>query len=114
VPRAEFIAGVAATLAQMQAGLFERALKLRKDHSRSIDSLAEFEEFFTPQSEEQPELHGGLAHCHFVDNTPEMHAILARLKVTVRCIPVDAQEEGGRCIFTGRPSRRRAVFAKAY
>ncbi len=114
VPRGRFVAEVAATLAEMQTGLFERARLLREEHSVRIDSLAEFEEFFTPQNQEKPEIHGGLAWCHFVDDTPEMNEVLGRLKVTVRCIPVDAEEEDGRCIFTGQPSRRRAVFAKAY
>ena len=78
-----------------------------------IDSLAEFEKFFTPKNAENPEIHGGLAYCHFVDS-PEMDEKLKELKVTVRCVPVDAAEEPGKCIFTGQPSTRRGVFAKAY
>jgi prolyl-tRNA synthetase len=35
-------------------------------------------------------------------------------KATIRCIPLDAQEEAGSCILTGKPSSRRVVFAKAY
>jgi prolyl-tRNA synthetase len=78
-----------------------------------IDSLKEFEAFFTPENAEQPEIHGGLAYCHFVDS-PEMDEKLKELKVTIRCIPLSGEEEPGKCIFTGRASAKRGVFAKAY
>jgi prolyl-tRNA synthetase len=113
VARAEFVANIAKTLGDIQQSLFNRALKLRDDATVRIDSLAEFEKFFTPKNEENPEIHGGLAYCHFVDS-PEMNEKLKDLKVTIRCIPVDSPEEPGKCIFTARPSQRRAVFAKAY
>jgi prolyl-tRNA synthetase len=78
-----------------------------------LDSLAEFERYFTPQNADEPEIHGGLAYCHFVDS-PAMDEKLKELKVTIRCVPIDAEEEPGRCIVTGQPSSRRGVFAKAY
>jgi prolyl-tRNA synthetase len=40
--------------------------------------------------------------------------LLKKHKVTIRCIPLDRAAEEGKCIFTGKPSKRRAVFAKAY
>ena len=43
-----------------------------------------------------------------------MHELLKELKVTIRCVPLDAPEEPGKCIFTGKPSTKRAIFAKAY
>jgi prolyl-tRNA synthetase len=113
VPRAEFVAGVAELLGQMQQNLFDRALALREAATVKIDDLGEFEAFFTPKNEEKPEIHGGLALCHFVD-TPEIDERLKALKVTVRGVPLDGEEEEGKCLFTGRPSRRRAMFAKAY
>ena len=76
-------------------------------------TLKEFEAFFTPKNEEQPEIHGGLAYSHFVES-PEMDEKLKALKVTIRCVPLDAQDEPGKCIFTGQPSNQRGVFAKAY
>jgi prolyl-tRNA synthetase len=112
--RDEFVANIGKLLADIQQSLFNRALKLREQATVKIDGLAEFEKFFTPKDAENPEIHGGLAYAHFVDNTPEMNEKLKDLKVTVRCIPIDAPEELGKCIFTGQPSTRRAVFAKAY
>lgn len=112
-PRAEFVAGIADLLGEMQQNLFDRALALRESVTVKIDNLADFEAFFTPKNPEKPEIHGGLALCHFVDS-PEIEEKLKALKVTVRCIPLDAEEEPGKCIFTGQPSQRRALFAKAY
>jgi prolyl-tRNA synthetase len=43
-----------------------------------------------------------------------MNEKLKDLKVTIRCVPIDAPEEAGKCIFTGKPSAKRGVFAKAY
>jgi prolyl-tRNA synthetase len=114
VGRDEFVANIGKLLTDIQQSLFDRAFKLREQATVKIDSLAEFEKFFTPKDAENPEIHGGLAYSHFVDNTPEMNEKLKELKVTVRCIPIDAPEEPGKCIFTGQPSNRRAVFAKAY
>lgn len=112
--RAQFVATVADTLDAIQQHLFDRALRFRQQHTRRIDSLDEFRAWFTPQNEEKPEIHGGFALCHCVDGAPQMEAILKELKVTPRCIPIDGEDEPGKCLFTGQPSRRRAVFAKAY
>jgi prolyl-tRNA synthetase len=113
VARAEFVATVAQTLAEMQQALFDRAVAFRNEHTRTIDDLGEFKSYFTPKNVDQPEIHGGIAMCHFHDG-PDLKAVLDELKVTIRCIPTDAPEEPGKCIVTGQPSTRRAAFAKAY
>jgi prolyl-tRNA synthetase len=113
MPRGELVSNVAATLNEMQHGLLQRAIRYRNDASVRIDSLQEFEKFFTPKNQEDPEIHGGFAHCHFADS-PEMDEKLKALKVTIRCLPLAGDDEPGKCIFTGRPSARRGVFAKAY
>ena len=113
VPRAEFVSTVTSMLNEMQQSLFQRASAMRDEHTRRIDSLAEFEAFFTPANEEQPEIHGGFALCHWSEG-PEMEEVLKRLKATIRCVPLEGDDEPGKCIFSGNPSSRRAVFAKAY
>ena len=113
VPRGEFVETAGGRLDEIQSDLFRRAEHLRESNSRNIDTLDEFREFFTPENAKSPEIHGGFAHCHFAD-TPEVDEILKPLKVTVRCIPVDGEDDPGECMFTGKPSPRRAVFAKAY
>jgi prolyl-tRNA synthetase len=107
VARPEFIATAARRLAEIQKSLFDRAAALRTEATVEIDTLKKFEKFF---AEEAP---GGLAYCHFVDS-PAMEEKLKELKCTVRCIPLNAPAEPGKCIFTGEPSERRGVFARAY
>ncbi len=113
MPRDAFLAQVPAMLAEMQQTLFHRAEAAREAVTVEIDDLAEFEKFFTPKNVERPEAHGGLAYSHFIDG-PVMEAALKKLKVTARCVPVDGDRKPGKCIFTGEPSERRALFAKAY
>ncbi|MCO6458727.1 MAG: proline--tRNA ligase [Pirellulaceae bacterium] len=115
IGRAQFVAEVPQLLAQIQQGLFDRALQLQRDHSRPIDNLDEFREFFTPRDAEKPEIHGGFAWCHWSDTADAAtDELLKQLKVTVRCIPLDGDSEPGRCLFTGQPSARRVVFGKSY
>jgi prolyl-tRNA synthetase len=113
VLREVLVSTVAKTLDEVQHALLTRATKLRDEATVHINSLKEFEAFFTPRDEERPEIHGGLAYCHFVDS-PEMDERLKELKVTIRCVPLEGIDEPGECIFTGQPSQRRGVFAKAY
>jgi prolyl-tRNA synthetase len=112
-PRAEFVALVPKMLDEIQHGLLQRAMRLRDEATVRIDSVEEFEAYFTPKNEERPEIHGGLAYSHFVES-PEMDEKLKALKVTVRCVPLAGENESGRCIFTGQASGRRGVFAKSY
>jgi len=114
-PRSEFVAGVGALLEDMQQKLFDRALNLRVENTREITSVNDFREYFTPRDEEKPELHGGFAISHWTED-PETDRLLADLKVTVRCLPLDKNlaDGEGKCIFTGKPSTQRVLLAKAY
>ncbi|MEC9097341.1 MAG: proline--tRNA ligase [Planctomycetota bacterium] len=110
VGRDEFIQGIAETLEQFQQGLFDRALKLREDNTRDINSLEEFEEYFSDQDDQQ----AGFASCFFVEGDQQVLDKIAEYKVTIRCIPLDGSHEEGTCIFTGQPSTRRAIFGRSY
>ncbi len=107
IARSEFIASVSATLAEIQKTLFDRAAAAREEATATIDTLEDFKKFFADSAP------GGLAYCHFVDGS-EMEAELKKLKVTARCVPVDGEDEAGKCIFSGQTSSRRGVFARAY
>ena len=115
VERGEFVATIGQRLTEIQNNLFQRALKLREDNTRTIDTLDDFLAYFTPKSksEDKPEIHGGFAICHFAEG-PELDELLKKHKVTIRCIPLGGAGEGGKCFLTGKPSAKRAVFAKAY
>ena len=113
VGRQEFVGRVAEWLDEIQDSIFQRALNSRKENTAQIDSLDDFEAYFTPKNKKKPEIHAGFALCHWADD-PATREILKRHKVTARCIPLEGDDEAGTCIFSGKPSARRIVLAKAY
>lgn len=114
IPRKQFISDIEKYLDEIQANLFERALSFREKNTRFIDGMSEFTAFFTPENKKHPEIHGGFALSHWCGDPVCEESIKARLNVTIRCIPFDQEEKGGKCIVCGNQSRRRVVFAKAY
>lgn len=113
LPRQQVVETTPDVLAQIQQGLFDRAAQLREEATETFDKLDDFTAFFTPKNADKPEIHGGLAWSHFVES-PEMEEHLKRLKVTVRCVPLQPEETPGKCIFTGQETTTRGLFAKAY
>ncbi len=113
IGRQQLIETAPQILQEIQDSLFQRALKLREENTCQIDTLDEFKAYFTPKNDAKPEIHAGFAYCHWSEE-PAMHELLKDLKVTVRCVPLSGQQEPGKCIFTGKPSTKRAIFAKAY
>ena len=101
-------------LESIQAELLKRATAFREEHTQKIDSLEEFEAFFTPENSDKPEIHGGFALAHWAGTSEDEEKIQKAYKVTIRCIPNEAPEETGTCFYTGKPSNRRIVFAKSY
>jgi prolyl-tRNA synthetase len=116
VPRAELASRVPAILAEIQAGLFERAQAFRAENTRPIGTRAEFDAFFTPKSADKPELHGGFAVSPWCGNAACEAEIKEKLKVTIRVLPIEPMEDGGfdRCVVCGGPKAKTAVFAKSY
>jgi prolyl-tRNA synthetase len=113
IGRQQLIETAPQILQEIQDSLFQRALKLREENTCQIDTLDEFKAYFTPKNDAKPEIHAGFAYCHWSED-PAMHELLKDLKVTVRCVPLSGPQEAGKCIFTGKPSTKRAIFAKAY
>jgi prolyl-tRNA synthetase len=101
-------------LGAIQQSLYERAREFRDANTRQIDSKEEFYEFFTPKNAGKPEIHGGFALAHWDGSGEVEEQVKNDLKVTIRCIPLDDAGEPGRCMFTGKPSLRRVVWAKSY
>jgi len=114
IPMEEFVRRAPEILTSIQKNLYDRATKFRDDHTRIIDSKKEFYDFFTPANSEKPEIHGGFALAHWNSSREVEEQIKSDLKVTIRVIPLDDSAEHGECIFTGKPSSRRVVWAKAY
>jgi len=114
IPMDKFVGEISSLLDSIQDNLLARALALRQQHTRAINSKEEFYEFFTPRNADKPEIHGGFALAHWSGATETEEKVKEDLKVTIRCIPPGPDGEAGTCIFTGAPSRQRVLFAKAY
>jgi prolyl-tRNA synthetase len=117
LPFSEVVKRAIELLDSIQLNLLERAKQFRDQHTRVINTKEEFYQFFTPKSCSKPEIHGGFVLTHWNCSRAVEEKIKADLKVTIRCIPFDdpaKAPETGVCIFTGEPSPRRVVWAKAY
>jgi prolyl-tRNA synthetase len=114
IGRDRFLAELPAILDEIQLGLFKRAGAYRREHTRRIDERESFDRFFTAADLDRPEIHGGFALSHWCERDMCEGEIKETLQVTIRCIPLAAEDESGVCICCGRPSKRRVVWAKAY
>ncbi len=115
--REQFKATVCQMLDEIQNTLFERAKSHQDQHTRQIDSKDEFYDFFTAPGKEQGEtapIHGGFALAHWCGCSDVEAQVKQDLGVTIRCIPLEGDDSSGTCIFTGKPSDRRVVWAKSY
>src|SRR3954468_9487419 len=113
----EFAGKASEMLAAIQANLLARATEFRDANTRAIDTKEEFYAYFTPKNPAKPEIHGGFALTHWDGSRGVEEQIKNDLKVTIRCIPFDDPAnppEAGTCPFTGNPSPRRVIWAKAY
>jgi len=93
-------------LEQIQNDLFEKALNYRNTHITEVNS---FDEFKTVLDSE-----GGFVSAHWDGTAATEEKIKELTKATIRCIPLDRVEQAGSCVFTGKPSVGRVLFAKAY
>ena len=93
-------------LEDIQTNIYNKALKFREEMTTKVDTYDEFKRVLEEK--------GGFILAHW-DGTPETEEkIKAETKATIRCIPVNAPEEDGVCIISGKPSKRRVLFARAY
>ena len=93
-------------LEEIQQNIYNKALKFRDSMITKVDTYDEFKRVLEEK--------GGFILAHW-DGTPETEEqIKNETKATIRCIPVDAPAEEGKCMVSGKPSHRRVLFAKAY
>lgn len=97
---------VKALLDEIQANLFARAAGYRKENTHTADTWEEFKEILDTK--------GGFILAHWDGTTETEERIKEETKATIRCIPFDAVEEEGKCIYSGKPSHRRVIFARSY
>ena len=114
VPLAEFASRAPTLLEEIQQGLFERAKAFRAERTVRLDSAADVHVFFgAGEGPGEGSARGGFAHVHVADD-PAVAAAFDPLKVTVRCVPMEGNDEPGTCVVTGKPVPRRSVLARSY
>jgi len=92
-------------LDEIQQNIYSKALKFREDSTYKVNTLPEFKEVM---------IKGGFALAHWDGSTETEERIKTETKATIRCIPLDTTEEDGICIYSGKPSKKRVLFAVAY
>ncbi|HEV7347209.1 proline--tRNA ligase [Telluribacter sp.] len=93
-------------LEDIQQSIYNKALAFREENTTQVDTYQEFKEVLDGKA--------GFVLAHW-DGTPETEEkIKEETKATIRCIPLNAVEKPGTCIYSGQPSTRRVVFARSY
>jgi len=93
-------------LKEIQDALFQKALNFRDSHITEVNNFEEFKDILENKT--------GFVSAHW-DGTNETEEKIKELtKATIRCIPLEMKEEAGVCVYSGKPSKRRVLFAKAY
>lgn len=106
VAQLEGIAGqVKDLLEEIQANIFQKALKHRESMTRAVETYDEFKEEIEK---------GGFILAHWDGTTETEEKIKEDTKATIRCIPLDGDKTPGKCMVTGKPSAQRVIFARSY
>ena len=100
------VARVEGLLEEIQDNLFAKAINYRTAHTTQVSSYDEFKKVLNEK--------GGFISAHWDGTSATEEKIKKETKATIRCIPLDTDNEGGTCIVTGNISARKVLFAKAY
>ncbi len=98
----QFIANL---LEEIQQNIYQKAFDYRGQMTREVNSYEEFKEEIEK---------GGFLLCHWDGTSETEELIKADTKATIRCIPIEENPTAGSCMVTGKPSKQRVVFARAY
>ncbi len=92
-------------LDEIQVNIYTRAKNFQKSNIHSVNSFAEFEAALEK---------GGFVSAHWDGSSETEETIKEKTKATIRCIPLNNTFEEGLCIYSGKPSHQRVLFARAY
>jgi prolyl-tRNA synthetase len=102
---ADLLVKIPELLEEIQQNIYDKALKFREESTHKVDTLDEFKAVMNK---------GGFALAHWDGTSETEEKIKQETKATIRCIPLDAVEEAGKCIYSGKESNKRVLFAVAY
>jgi len=93
-------------LDEIQKNIYRKASEFKKNNTFYVNEWDEFVNILDNQ--------GGFLMAHWDGTAATEEKIKDETKATIRCIPVDSPEEAGKCIYSGKPSERRVLFARSY
>ncbi|HNP18124.1 MAG TPA: proline--tRNA ligase [Fulvivirga sp.] len=93
-------------MTDIQENIYNKAFGFRKDNTTEVDSYDDFKKVLDTKA--------GFVMAHWDGTAETEDKIKEETKATIRCIPLDFKEEEGKCIYSGKPSKGRVVFARAY
>ncbi len=97
---------ISSLLDDIQAGIYKKALTFRDENIRYVDTWDEFVDTLNNK--------GGFVMAHWDGTTETEERIQNETKASIRVIPFNSKQEDGKCIYSGKPSKQRVLFAKAY
>jgi prolyl-tRNA synthetase len=99
----EYVPGL---LKEIQTNIYNKALNFRKENTFYVDKWSDFLKVLDDQ--------GGFIMAHWDGTAETEEKIKDETKATIRCIPFDSPEEPGKCVYSGKPSKQRVLFARSY
>lgn len=106
VPIEQVITRVKNLMTEIQQNLYQKALIFRDSMITRVDNYQQFKEVLDQK--------GGFISAHWDGTAETEEAIKAETKATIRCILINNEQEDGHCVYTGKPSKQRVIFARAY
>lgn len=106
VAQEEVVGKVQDLMIEIQESLHQKATDFRDEHITRVDTFDEFKSVLKEK--------GGFISAHWDGSSETESRIKEETKATIRCIPFEREEETGTCVYTGKPSLGRVLFAKAY
>ena len=106
VKQSDLVKFISSELKVIQEDLFKNAQNFQKQNTVEVDNFEEFKKVIDNT--------GGFVYAHW-DGTPQTEKLIKeKTKATIRCIPIISNDKSGFCVYSGKPSSRRVLFAKAY
>ena len=106
VSQNDIVDHVTSQLEVIQIDLFEKAKNFREENIREVNDFESFQKIIKEK--------GGFVSAHWDGTNETEEAIKKKTKATIRCIPLENKLEEGVCVFSGKPSKQRVLFAKSY
>jgi len=106
IPIDKIFEHIPALLDDIQKNIYNKALNFRKENTFYVDTWDEFLKVL-----DNP---GGFILAHWDGTAETEEKIKEETKATIRCIPFDSPEEQGKCVYSGKTSNRRVLFARSY